>query len=106
MSITRRDSLALGAAALGAASLPVIGAHAAFDDVPTADVKTPEYKIEKGASLHMIRPAKFIDPDEVIWKKNTEADLISHLESCGYDCVIRNRSEKRGWIIATRAARG
>jgi len=41
-----------------------------------------------------------------LWKENTEADLISHLESCGFDCVIRNRSEKRGWIIATRAALG
>ena len=47
MSITRRDSLALGAAALGAASIPIIGARAAFDDVPTADVKAPEFKIEK-----------------------------------------------------------
>src|ERR1700722_6593925 len=72
MTISRRDSLALGAAALGAASIPIVGARAAFDDVPTADVKPPEYKIEKGASLHMIRPAKFVDPDEVYWKKNTE----------------------------------
>ena len=73
MTITRRDSLALGAAALGAAaSIPIIGARAAFDDVPTADVKPPEYKIEQGASLHVIRPAKFIDPDEVYWKENTK----------------------------------
>ena len=72
MAITRRDSLALGAAALGAASIPIIGAHAAVDDVPTADVKAPDYKIEQGATLHMIRPAKFVDPDEVYWKKNTE----------------------------------
>ena len=72
MAMTRRDSLTLGAAALGAASIPIIGAHAAFDDVPTADVKAPEYKIEQGASLHVIRPAKFIDPDEVYWKENTK----------------------------------
>ena len=72
MTITRRDSLALGAAALGASSIPLIGARAAVDDVPTADVKAPEYKIESGASLHMIRPAKFIDPDEVYWKENTK----------------------------------
>ena len=72
MTISRRDSLALGAAALGAASIPIIGARAAVDDVPTANVKPLEYKIEKGASLHMIRPAKFIDPDEVYWKENTK----------------------------------
>ena len=69
MTITRRDSLALGAAALGAASIPIIGARAAVDDVPTADVKPPEFTIEKGASLHVLRPAKFIDPDEVFWKR-------------------------------------
>jgi len=72
MTITRRDSLAFGAAALGAASIPIIGAKAAVDDVPTANVKTPEYKIEKGASLHVLRPAKFVDPDEVFWKSNTK----------------------------------
>ncbi|HUI66718.1 MAG TPA: FkbM family methyltransferase [Nitrospirota bacterium] len=37
-----------------------------------------------------------------LWKKNTEADLISHLESSGFKCSIRNRTEVRGWIIATR----
>jgi hypothetical protein len=40
-----------------------------------------------------------------LWKENTEADLVSHLEASGFDCAIRNRSELRGWIIATRAAR-
>jgi FkbM family methyltransferase len=38
-----------------------------------------------------------------LWSNNTEADLISHLESCGFHCVVRNRSEKRGWIIAARS---
>jgi FkbM family methyltransferase len=38
-----------------------------------------------------------------LWKENAESDLISHLEACGFDCTIRNRSEQRGWIIATRA---
>jgi FkbM family methyltransferase len=35
-----------------------------------------------------------------LWADNTEADLISHLESSGFTCVIKNQSEKRGWIIA------
>ncbi len=73
--ITRRDSLALGAAALGAASVPIIGARAqeqAPADVPTADVKPPDLKIEKGATLKVLRPAKFIDPDQVYWDKNTK----------------------------------
>lgn len=38
-----------------------------------------------------------------LWSNNTEYDLISHLESSGLNCVIRNRSENRGWIIATKS---
>ena len=38
-----------------------------------------------------------------LWSNNTEADLIFHLEANGFNCVIRNRSEKRGWIIATKS---
>jgi FkbM family methyltransferase len=37
-----------------------------------------------------------------LWSNNTEQDLISHLESSGFNCVIRNKTEKRGWIVATR----
>ena len=84
MTISRRDSLALGAAALGAASIPIIGARAAVDDVPTADVKAPEFKIEKGASLHVLRPAKFIDPDEVYWKSNTK----KFIDTTGIDVKV------------------
>ncbi|MDQ2803016.1 MAG: extracellular solute-binding protein [Pseudomonadota bacterium] len=72
--ITRRDSLVLGGAALGVATVPLVGARAQGDtvpDVPMADVKPPGFKIEKGASLHVIRPAKFIDPDQVYWELNT-----------------------------------
>jgi hypothetical protein len=35
-----------------------------------------------------------------LWKKNTEIDLIKHLESSGFNCDIRNRSKYRGWIVA------
>ena len=84
MTISRRDSLALGAAALGAASIPIIGARAAVDDVPTADVKAPEFKVEKGASLHVLRPAKFIDPDEVYWKSNTK----KFIDTTGIDVKV------------------
>ena len=72
MTFTRRDSLKLGAAAIGAASIPLIGARAAIDDVPMADAKAPEFKIEKGAALHILRPAKFVDPDETVFKANTQ----------------------------------
>ncbi len=78
--VTRRDSLVLGAAALGAATLPGRGAHAQQGanaqqmppDVPMADVKPIQFAVEKGAQLHVIRPAKFIDPDQVYWDINTK----------------------------------
>lgn len=71
--LTRRDTLLSGTAALiGAATLPLIGAHAADLDVPTADVKSPDFKAESGATLRVLRPAKFVDPDEVLFRANTK----------------------------------
>ena len=71
MSITRRESLVLASAAMASSSIPNITARAAVTDVPTADVKPLDYKLEKGAELRVLRPAKFIDPDEVYWRENT-----------------------------------
>ena len=72
MSISRRESLALASASIAAASVPIIGARAAVTDVPIGDVKPLDYKLEKGAELRVLRPAKFIDPDEVYWRANTK----------------------------------
>ncbi len=69
---TRRDSLILGATALGAAALPAGNALAEVDDVPTANVKPLDYKLEKGAALRVLRPAKFVDPDQTYWDINTK----------------------------------
>ena len=33
-----------------------------------------------------------------LWDKNTVEDLISHLD--GFDCVVRNKSIQRGWLVA------
>lgn len=38
-----------------------------------------------------------------LWRSNTEADLLSYFQSSGFNTALRNRSGKRGWIIATRA---
>lgn len=38
-----------------------------------------------------------------LWTNNTEDELISHFESSGFNCVIRNRSNERGWIVATKS---
>ena len=69
---TRRDSLILGAVSLGAATFPLSQASADVDDVPTANVKPLDYKLEKGAALRVLRPAKFVDPDQVYWDINTK----------------------------------
>lgn len=70
MLITRRNTL-LGTAAIGAA-MPLAGARAAADEVPVGNVKPLQYKIEPGATLHVLRPAKFVDPDEAGWRANTK----------------------------------
>jgi multiple sugar transport system substrate-binding protein len=71
--LTRRDTLLSGAAALsGATTWPLIGARAAELDVPTADVPSPGFKIEPGAAIRVLRPAKFVDPDEVLFRENSK----------------------------------
>ncbi len=72
MSISRRDSIALASASIAAAAIPIIGAHAAVSDVPTADVRPLTFKPEAGAELRVLRPAKFVDPDEVYWRENSK----------------------------------
>lgn len=69
--VTRRDTLAIGAAALGAGMVPIIGARGA-SDIPMADVKPPNFPVEKGASLRVMRPAKFVAPDETYWRANSK----------------------------------
>ena len=39
-----------------------------------------------------------------LWMKNSEADLIAHLESAGFQCKVRNELGPRGWIIAENAS--
>jgi multiple sugar transport system substrate-binding protein len=62
--ITRRNALALGAGA--AIALPGFRASA----IPIKSVEPPKLPIEKGATLRVLRPTKFVDPDEVIFREN------------------------------------
>ena len=55
--ITRRDALALG---LSAATLAATGAAAQTSAIKAADVAAPKRDIEKGASLRMLRPVRFV----------------------------------------------
>jgi len=65
--ITRRDALRLTAG--GAAALALGGQAGA--QVPRADVAAPNLPPEKGASLRILRPARFVEPDETIFRANT-----------------------------------
>jgi multiple sugar transport system substrate-binding protein len=71
--LTRRDAFVSGATALvGASAFRAVGARAADLDVPAADVKAPDFKPEQGASLRVLRPSKFVDPDEVLFRENSK----------------------------------
>ena len=68
MDLNRRQ-LGLGVGAAAAAGF--LGAHAQAA-IPAADIPLPNLPIEKGAALRVLRPAKFVEPDEVIFRENTK----------------------------------
>jgi multiple sugar transport system substrate-binding protein len=66
--ITRRDALVLGASA---AALAATGASAqTASTIKAADVPAPKLAIEKGASLRMLRPVRFVQADEDVFRAN------------------------------------
>src|SRR6478736_1010871 len=65
-NITRRDALALG---VSAAALAATGASAQ-SAIKAADVAAPPLPIEKGASLKMLRPVRFVQADEDVFRSN------------------------------------
>jgi multiple sugar transport system substrate-binding protein len=66
--ITRRDALALG---VSAAALAATGASAQPASlVKAADAAAPPLKIESGASLRMLRPVRFVQADEDVFRAN------------------------------------
>ena len=64
--ISRRTALTAGSGAIAAAALPGFQASA----IPIANVELPKLPIENGATLRVLRPTKFLDPDEVIFREN------------------------------------
>ena len=66
--ITRRDALVLG---VSAAALAATGARAqTASNIKAADVPRPTLNIEKGASLRMLRPVRFVQADEDVFRAN------------------------------------
>jgi multiple sugar transport system substrate-binding protein len=66
-NITRRDALALG---VSAAALAATGAHAQTSNIKVVDTPAPKLAIEKGASLKMLRPVRFVPADEEVFRAN------------------------------------
>ena len=66
---TRRDALGLG---LSAAALAATGASAQTpaSGIKAADVPAPNLAIEKGATLRMLRPVRFVQADEDVFRAN------------------------------------
>src|SRR5260221_8113364 len=68
--ITRRDALAWG---VSAAALAATGAGAqTASNIKAADVAAPALPIEKGASLRMLRPVRFVPADEEVFRANAK----------------------------------
>ncbi len=64
---TRRDALKIGAGIATGATLAATGPEAQAQAVPELKL-TPE----KGATLRVLRPSKFVQGDETLWLENTE----------------------------------
>jgi multiple sugar transport system substrate-binding protein len=67
--ITRRDGLKLSAAA---AAMLALVEEARAQQIPTQPAAPPRLPIESGASLRVIRPARFVEPDETFFRANAE----------------------------------
>ena len=68
--ITRRDALVLG---LSAATVAATGVAAhAQSAIKAADVPAPKLPIEKGATLRMLRPVRFVQADEDVFRANAK----------------------------------
>lgn len=65
--ITRRAALKLSAAAMTASAM----AREAAAQIQAADTPAPKLPLESNATLRVLRPARFVEPDEVLFRENT-----------------------------------
>lgn len=68
--ITRRGALMVGGAAL------LAGEAAA--QIQTRPATPPALQIERGATLRMLRPVRFVQPDEEVWRANCQRFAQQH----------------------------
>jgi multiple sugar transport system substrate-binding protein len=72
----RRRSLQLGIGSLAATTL--LGCGRAFGAIAVKEVAPPQYEIEEGATLRVLRPAKFVQGDETLFLENTKKFQDQH----------------------------
>ncbi|MCW8085136.1 ABC transporter substrate-binding protein [Sabulicella glaciei] len=70
-NITRRGLASLGA---GLAAAPAF----AQSNIPTGNATAPRLPIESGASLRMLRPVRFVQPDEEVFRANVARFAQQH----------------------------
>src|SRR5665811_1670758 len=70
--MTRRDTLKASAGLVAAGSAGVLASTPAMSAIPVANVAPPKQPVEAGAELRVIRPTKFVEPDEVVWNENSK----------------------------------
>jgi hypothetical protein len=101
--ITRRTALQLGASA---AALGAMGGFAyAQSNIKTADATPPKLDIEKGASLRVLRPARFVPPDEEIFRANCarfskETGVEVRVDLVGWRTSRSRRPSRRTPVLA------
>ncbi|HEX6978988.1 MAG TPA: extracellular solute-binding protein [Alphaproteobacteria bacterium] len=83
---SRRDALKIGAGVVAGAAVAgtIAGTEARAQGAPSLS-----YKIEPGASLRVLRPAKFVQGDETVWLENTK----KYTQMTG----VQVRVESEGW---------
>lgn len=81
---SRRDALIVGAGAVAGAAIAGAAGTAAAQGAPSLS-----YKPEKGASLRVLRPSKFVQGDETMWLENTK----KYEQATG----VKVRVESEGW---------
>ncbi|MBR0656036.1 ABC transporter substrate-binding protein [Plastoroseomonas arctica] len=69
VDVTRRNAIGLSAAALAAMAMAE-KAQAQASRITAADATAPRLAIEPGATLRMLRPVRFVAPDEEVFRAN------------------------------------
>ena len=86
LRLNRRRGLQLGLGAL--AGTTFLGRNGAFAAVAVSDVALPQYEIEEGAQLRVLRPSKFVEGDERLFLENTR----KFTEQTGVDVTVESES--------------